>query len=223
MHQTEKSTVKRGAKRALYGEDEINSILDSAFICHVGFCVDGEVRVIPTAYVRIGQAIYLHGHLRNQMIRSLLDGQCACITVTQVDGLVLARSAFHHSVNYRSVVVLGKAEPVAEHEKIPVLDALINHLVPGRADELRPYTAQELNATLAIKFSIEEASAKVRSGPPVDGEKDYELDTWAGVLNLNTVIDGVNNCPHLKQGIELPEHVKCLIGNKGGNKKAPVG
>lgn len=204
---SERTQVKRGAKRAIYEAGTINEILDNSFLCHVGYTVDGECRVIPTAYVRLGNALYLHGHLRNQMLQALLEGQTACVTVTELNGLVLARSGFHHSVNYRSVVLFGKATVVAEADKIPVLDALIDHLVPKRAAQIRPHTKQELDATLVLALSIDDAAAKVRQGPPVDAEQDYELDIWAGVVPLKTVVGDVEPCPRLPSTVATPDHV----------------
>jgi len=207
MNQTQRTTFKRNPVRGTHRQEDILSILDSAFLCHVGFIVDGEARVLPTAFVRIGEAVYLHGHLRNQMLTALLDGQMACVTVTQLDGLVLARSGFHHSVNYRSVVVFGRATEVAAEEKNAVLNALIDHMVPNRSAGVRPNSEQELNATLVIKIPIEEASAKIRTGPPVDLEADYALDIWAGVANLKTVVSSIDNCPRLADATIVPNHV----------------
>jgi len=203
--------IVRNPKRGHYERETIYAILDAGFLCHVGFVVNGEARVLPTAFVRIDDAVYLHGHLRNQMLQALLDGQVACITVTLLDGLVLARSGFHHSVNYRSAVIFGQGGEVIGDEKAQVLDALIDHLVPGRSGCLRAHTDQELNATLVIKFPITEASAKIRSGPPGDPESDYELDIWAGVLNLNTVVSKVDECPRLNRNIKRPTHIDAYL------------
>jgi len=204
---SEKTMISRGADRASYDESSITSILDSSFLCHVGFTIKGEAHMIPTAYLRIDNAIYLHGHLKNQMMNSLLDGQTACICVTILDGLVLARSGFHHSVNYRSVTLFGRAEQVAAEDKEAILDQLVNYLVPDRAGQLRVHTPQELNATLVLKIPIDEAAAKIRSGPPIDAEKDYDTDIWAGVINVNTVMEDIEPCPRLDGSIATPEHV----------------
>ncbi|MCG8412988.1 MAG: pyridoxamine 5'-phosphate oxidase family protein, partial [Pseudomonadales bacterium] len=201
----------RGKDRAHYEKDSVYSVLDAGFLCHVGYVVDSEPRVLPTAYVRVGDAIYLHGHLKNQMMNALLDGQTASLCVTHLDGLVLARSGFHHSVNYRSVTLFGKAEKVADEDKEALLDKLVNHLVPNRAPELRKHTPQELNATLVLRIPIDEAAAKIRTGPPIDAEKDYDTDIWAGVINVQTVMSDINNCPRLDQSIETPEHVEELV------------
>lgn len=209
-----KTRIVRGDNRAAYEEEAIKKVLDSSFLCHVGFTVDGEARIIPTAYLRIDDAIYLHGHLKNQMMNALLNGQTASICVTLVDGLVLARSGFKHSVNYRSVTLYGKAETVADEVKEEVLDKFIDYMVPGRARELRKTTPQELNATLVVKIPIDEAAAKIRTGPPLDKEPDYETDIWAGVVNLETRITEVEDCPKLKSGIAVPEHITNYVDKK---------
>jgi len=209
-----KTRIVRGDNRAAYEEEAIKKVLDSSFLCHVGFTVNGEVRIIPTAYLRIDDAIYLHGHLKNQMMNALLNGQTASICVTLVDGLVLARSGFKHSVNYRSVTLFGKAETVADEVKEEVLDKFIDYMVPGRARELRKTTPQELNATLVVKIPIDEAAAKIRTGPPLDKEPDYETDIWAGVVNLETRITEVEDCPKLKSGIAVPEHITNYVDKK---------
>lgn len=202
-----RTRIVRGDKRASYDRESITSILDASFLCHIGFVIDGEARVLPTAYVRIDDAVYLHGHLKNQMLNALLDGQSASVCVTILDGLVLARSGFHHSVNYRSVTLFGKAEEVSGADKEPILDALVNHLLPGRVPALRKHTPQELNATLVLKIPIDEAAAKIRSGPPLDAEKDYETDIWAGVINVETILGDIERCPRLDDSVETPEHV----------------
>lgn len=209
-----KTTIVRGAQRANYDPETINAILDSHFLCHIGFVIDGEARVIPTAYVRIDDAIYVHGNLNNQMMNALLDGQCACVTVTVVDGMVLARSAFHHSVNYCSVVLYAKGEKVEGDHKVTVLDALINHYVPGRSQHLRPFLQKELDATLVVRLPIAEASAKIRGGPPVDADKDYDLDIWAGVLRLKTVVESVEPCDRLPASVAIPDHVQRFVSER---------
>lgn len=210
MDQVVRSKLNRKPDRGSNGNEDIYPILDATFLCHVAFVLDGEARVLPTAFVRLGDAIYLHGHLRNQMLNTLLNGQVVCVTVTLLDGLVLARSGFHHSVNYRSAVVYGQAEAVAAQDKNTVLNALIDHMVPGRSGAIREATEQELNATLVIKIPIREASAKSRRGPPIDAGADLELDVWAGVVNQQTIVSGIDDCPQLKAGIERPPHVLAL-------------
>jgi uncharacterized protein len=183
--ETERTRVKRLPKRGRYDRETINAILDEAFICHVGFIVDGQPYVIPTGYGRIENDLYIHGSSASRMFRTLFEGVDVCVTITLLDGLVLARSAFHHSVNYRSVVVLGKATLVADRdEKNAALEAITEHIVPGRWADVRWPNDLELKATTVLKLPIEEASAKIRTGDPVDDEEDYALNVWAGVLPI---------------------------------------
>ncbi len=183
--QTDRTTVKRLPARGHYDRETINAILDEGFICHVGFVLDGQPYVIPTGYARVGDDVYIHGSAASRMLRNLSQGISVCVTVTLIDGLVLARSAFHHSINYRSVVVLGVAELVADaDEKNNALEALTEHIVPGRWAEVRWPTELELTATTVLKLAIDEASAKVRTGDPKDDEEDYAMNVWAGVLPL---------------------------------------
>jgi nitroimidazol reductase NimA-like FMN-containing flavoprotein (pyridoxamine 5'-phosphate oxidase superfamily) len=180
-----RSRVRRAPNRADYSRETIDAILDEALVAHLGFAVDGQPYVIPTLHARVGDIVYVHGSSASRMIRSLTGGLSACLTVTLIDGLVLARSAFHHSMNYRSVVVLGEARPVeGVDERLTALEAFTERLVPGRWDEVRPPTAQELKGTRVLAFDLDEASAKVRTGPPVDDDEDYALDVWAGVIPL---------------------------------------
>jgi nitroimidazol reductase NimA-like FMN-containing flavoprotein (pyridoxamine 5'-phosphate oxidase superfamily) len=182
---TERTTVRRLPQRGHYDKAQIFAILDEGFLCHVGFCVDDQPYVIPTLYARHGESIYLHGSAASRTLRAMEKGIPVCATVTLVDGLVLARSAFHHSMNYRSVVVHGTATLVSdEAEKLQALQLFTDHVVPGRWSEVRPPTAQELKGTSVLKLPLAEASAKVRSGPPIDDEEDYALPVWAGVVPL---------------------------------------
>lgn len=182
---TDRTRIKRMPKRGVFDRGAVYRILDEGFVCHVAFAVDGQPYAIPTGYARVGDAIYLHGSAASRMLRSLGAGLSVCVTVTLVDGLVLARSAFHHSVNYRSVVILGQARLVTDpDEKAAALRAFTNHIVPGRWEEVRPVTAQELLGTSVLVLPIEEASAKIRTGPPVDDEEDLEWPVWAGVVPL---------------------------------------
>jgi len=185
---SERTQLRRGAARARYRREEVRAILEEALYCHVGVCLGEQPAVIPTAYALIGDQLYLHGSTANRVFRALRDGAEACISVTLLDGLVLARSAFHHSVNYRSVVIYGRAREVGDpQEKRAAFDALIEHVVPGRSAEVRPANREEFLRTLVLAIPIDEASAKVRSGPPVDDEPDYALETWAGELPLRLV------------------------------------
>src|SRR5437016_8960528 len=186
--QTSRTTVRRLAARAVYDREAIYAILDEAYICHVGFVVDGQPFVIPTIHVRLGDTLYFHGSAASRMLRSLRDGIDACVTITLLDGLVLARSAFHHSMNYRSVVVLGKGREVIDRdEKLRALDAIVEHVILGRSALVRPPSESEIRQTLVIALPLAEASAKVRSGPPIDDEPDYALDVWAGVIPISLV------------------------------------
>lgn len=185
IEQTEKTRVRRLPKRGTYDRETINAILDEAFICHVGFVVDGQPYVIPTGYARIGDDLYIHGSSASRMLHSLADGVDICVTVTLIDGLVLARSAFHHSMNYRSVVILGKAIAVEDpDEKNRAMEAFTEQVIPGRWADVRWPTELELKATAVLKLPIEEASAKIRTGSPVDDEEDYAMGVWAGVLPI---------------------------------------
>jgi nitroimidazol reductase NimA-like FMN-containing flavoprotein (pyridoxamine 5'-phosphate oxidase superfamily) len=188
VHPTPRTQVRRLPKRAVYSRDEINAILDEGFLCHVGFVAEGQPYVIPTGYARRGDEIFLHGSPASRMLRTLGGGVDVCVTVTLVDGFVLARSAFHHSVNYRSVVILGRARLVTEPaEKLEALRCFTNHIVPGRWDEVRRPTEQELKGTEVLALPLLEISAKVRKGPPVDDEADLALPVWAGVVPLRMV------------------------------------
>ena len=185
---TPRTRVVREAERGVYDRESAYRILDEGFICHVGFVVDGQPYVIPTSYGRSGDHLYIHGSAASRMLRNLNSDIPVCITVTLLDGLVLARSIFNHSMNYRSVVILGKATVVADPiEKIEVLRRLSEHILPGRWDESRPPNERELKATFALRVPIAEFSAKVRKGPPIDDEEDYSFQTWAGVIPLETV------------------------------------
>ena len=206
--QTERTTVRRLPKRGAYDRQTIEAILDEAFICHVGFVVDGQPMVIPTIHARVDDSLYFHGSVASRMLRSLEQGVPVCVTVTLLDGLVLARSAFHHSMNYRSVVILGTATAVVDRdEKLRVLDALVEHVMKGRSADARPPSEAELNATMVLRLPIAEASAKIRTGPPIDDEEDYTLPVWAGVLPLELTPHEPVADPRLKPGVELPVYL----------------
>lgn len=183
--QTDRSTVRRLAARGHYDRETVHAILDEALICHVGFVVHGSPAVIPTIHWREGDTLYVHGSVASRMLRTLKDGVEACVTVTLLDGLVLARSAFHHSMNYRSVVVYGTAREVTDREeKIRALESLVEHVVRGRSREVRAPNESELRVTTVLALPIGEASAKIRTGGPSDDEEDYALPVWAGVVPL---------------------------------------
>jgi nitroimidazol reductase NimA-like FMN-containing flavoprotein (pyridoxamine 5'-phosphate oxidase superfamily) len=206
---TDRTKIKRLPKRGHYDRETINKILDEAFICHVGFVVDSQPYVLPTGFARVDDQLYIHGSAASRMLRNLAEGADVCVTVTLVDGLVLARSAFHHSINYRSVVILGKATLVDDTvEKNAALEALTNHIVPGRWSDVRWPTELELKATSVLKLPISEASAKVRIGPPIDDEEDYAMDVWAGVLPLRLLPGEPSADTRLKDGIDPPRYVE---------------
>lgn len=186
---TARSRVKRLPERGRYDFETIAAILDAGFICHVGYVIDGQPYVTPTAYWRSGEHVYWHGSSASRMLRALAAGVDVCMTVAHVDGLVLARSAFHHSINYRSVMLFGKAEKLEdEGEKAEALEHFVGRLFPGRWTELRPVTSRELKATTVLRMPIVEGSAKIRTGPPKDDEEDYTWPVWAGVLPVRAVL-----------------------------------
>lgn len=204
---TDRTALKRRPNKGAYDPATINAILDEGFVCHVGFAVDGQPYVIPTGYGRDGEIIYLHGSSASRMMRSLSGAIPLCLTVTLVDGLVLARSGFNHSVNHRSVVILGNATLVEGDEKMRGLEVLTNHLVPKRWDDTRPPTELEMKATTVLKLKIEEASAKVRSGPPGDDEDDYALRYWAGEIPVRTVTGPAFDDGRLLPGVAMPDYI----------------
>jgi nitroimidazol reductase NimA-like FMN-containing flavoprotein (pyridoxamine 5'-phosphate oxidase superfamily) len=207
--QTERTKLRRLPQRGSYERQTVYDILDEGFVCHVGFVSGGQPFVIPTAYGRDGDELYLHGARASRMLKALREGVEVCVTVTLVDGLVLARSAFHHSVNYRSVVVFGRARVVeTNEEKTRALRAFTDHVVPGRWDEVREPNRQELDATLVLALPLTEASAKVRTGPPVDDEEDYALAVWAGVLPLAVRTGEALPDPRLTDGITLSASIE---------------
>jgi nitroimidazol reductase NimA-like FMN-containing flavoprotein (pyridoxamine 5'-phosphate oxidase superfamily) len=206
---TERTQVKRLPKRGAYDRETVFKILDEAFVCHVGFVVDGQPYVIPTNFGRSGETLYLHGSAASRMLRTLSEGIPVCVTVTLVDGLVLARSAFHHSANYRSVVVLGTARLVNDAaEKMEALRLFTEHIMKGRWYDIRQPNEQEMKGTTVLAVPLEEVSAKVRTGGPVDDEEDYSLPVWAGVLPLPVVPSEPIADARLKAGTEIPTYLR---------------
>jgi nitroimidazol reductase NimA-like FMN-containing flavoprotein (pyridoxamine 5'-phosphate oxidase superfamily) len=206
---TARTRLVREPDRAVYDRAAAYQILDEGFICHVGFAVDGQPFVIPTGYGRAGDNLYIHGSAASRMLRRVDEGVAVCITVTLLDGLVLARSIFNHSMNYRSVVVLGTAVAVTDaKEKLEALRLLSEHILPGRWAESRQPNEKELKATLVMRLPIEEFSAKVRKGPPVDDEEDYAFPTWAGVIPLTIVAGGPIDDARLMPGQKAPEYAR---------------
>lgn len=212
--QTNRTRLKRLPKRGHFDRETINAILDEAVICHIGFVAGGQPYVIPTGYARIGDDLMIHGSSASRMLRSIADGIDVCVTVTLIDGLVLARSAFHHSMNYRSVVILGKAEMVTEpEEKDKALEAFSEHVIPGRWAEVRWPSKLELKATTVLRLPITEASAKIRTGDPIDDEEDYSMNVWAGVLPLTLTPGEPVADAKLDSAIKPPDYVRKYRNN----------
>jgi uncharacterized protein len=206
---TTRTRVVREGDRAVYDREPVYRILDEGFLCHVGFAVDGQPFVIPTSYGRKEASLYIHGSAASRMLRQMKEGVAVCITVTLLDGLVLARSVFNHSMNYRSVVILGTATLVDDpEEKLAALRILSEHILPGRWDDSRQPNERELKATSVLRVPIEEFSAKVRKGPPIDDEPDYSFSTWAGVVPLEVKVGVAIDDERLLPGKEVPEYVR---------------
>jgi len=206
---TSRTRVVREADRAVYDRETVYRILDEGFLCHVGFSVDGQPFVIPTSYGRKDASLYIHGSAASRMLRQMKDGVAVCVTVTLLDGLVLARSVFNHSMNYRSVVILGKATLVDDPaEKLAALRTLSEHILPGRWDDSRQPNERELKATSVLRVPIEEFSAKVRTGPPIDDAEDYSFPTWAGVVPLAMKAGLPIEDAKLEPAREVPRYVR---------------
>jgi len=205
--QTDRTKLKRLPKRGHFDRETVYGILDEGFICHIGFVVDGHPVVIPTGYARVEDRLYIHGSQASRMLRTLANGVDACVTVTLLDGLVLARSAFHHSMNYRSVVVFGRATLVEDpEEKMSALFALSEQIIRGRWNDVREPTELEMKATTVLSLTLDEASAKIRTGPPLDDEEDYSLPMWAGVVPLKLTAGEPLNDPRLPDNTPVPDY-----------------
>ena len=206
---TARTRVVREADRAVYDRETVYRILDEGFLCHVGFSADGQPFVIPTSYGRKDSSLYIHGSAASRMLRQMKEGVAVCVTVTLLDGLVLARSVFNHSMNYRSVVILGKATLVEDpEEKLAALRVLSEHIIPGRWDDARQPNDRELKATSVLQVPIEEFSAKVRTGPPIDDEEDFSFPTWAGVVPLEMKSGTPIGDPKVQPMRPVPEYVR---------------
>ena len=207
--QTKRTRVFRKPGRGSYDRDLVHSILDEALVCHVGYVQDGQPYVIPTIHARVGETLYLHGARGSRTLAALADGAACCITATLVDELVLARAALHHSLNYRSVMVLGTVTEITDpDEKEGALRAVVEHVAPGRPDEVRGPNATDLKSTRVLSMPIEEASAKVRTGPPVDEQADLDLPYWAGQLPLTLGAGDPITAPDLTRDLPVPDHVR---------------
>lgn len=206
---TQLNQVKRGPKRATYDKDEVYGIIDSHMICHVGYVYEGTPITIPTGYGRVDDTLYLHGSMKNRMLLGIAELEQASITITHLDGLVLARSVFHHSVNYRSAVIFGKPRVVTNRdEKMKALEVITENFITGRWEEARQPNEKEFEATLVIAVPIESASAKVRAEGVNDEKADLDLDIWAGVVPLEMVARKPVSEPDLKDGIQIPDSVR---------------
>jgi uncharacterized protein len=207
LAETTRTALKRLPKRGSFDREAINKILDEGFICHVGFNVDGQPFVIPTGYARVADSLIIHGSQASRMLRTLEQGIEVCVAVTLIDGLVLARSAFHHSMNYRSVVVFGRATRIEDRaEKLAALRALSEHMIPGRWEDVRGPNESELRQTTVLSLPLTEASAKVRTGPPLDDEADYKLPIWAGEIPLKIDTEPPISDPKLPPDIPPPTY-----------------
>jgi len=206
---TQRTRVVREPDRGVYDRETVYQILDEGFLCQVGFVVDGQPFVIPTSFGRKEDSLYIHGSAASRMLRQMKESVPVCVTVTLLDGLVLARSVFNHSMNYRSVVILGKAMLVDyPEEKLAALRILSEHIIPGRWDDARQPNERELKATSVLRLPIKEFSAKIRTGPPIDEEEDYSFPTWAGVVPLEMKVGVASNDPRLDPGREVPAYVR---------------
>ncbi|MEX0674003.1 MAG: pyridoxamine 5'-phosphate oxidase family protein [Gaiellaceae bacterium] len=200
-----RTEVRRHPERGVYDRAAIDAILDEGLYCHVGFVADGRPFVIPTIHARAGDVLYLHGSPASRMLRTLAGGIDVCVTVTILDGLVLARSVYNHSMNYRSVVVLGNARPVEDREeKLAALGAIVEHVAPGRSADARAPSDKELAGTSVLALALDEASAKVRTGPPKDFDEDVPLPTWAGVVPLELVAREPETAEGVPDGVAVP-------------------
>jgi uncharacterized protein len=221
---TERTTLKRLPKRGVFERDKVYRILDEGLVCHIGFIVDGRCFVIPTSYGRSGEELFIHGSAASRMLRTLAGNLEVCVTITLIDGLVLARSAFHHSMNYRSVMIFGTASVVEDPaEKLVALRAFSDHVIPERWNDVREPNENELKATLVLKLPLIEVSAKIRTGPPLDDEPDYELSTWAGEVPLRLVAQVPIPDARLLQSVELPPYIRSDVrGTKQGTPEIAV-
>ncbi|MFN2463580.1 MAG: pyridoxamine 5'-phosphate oxidase family protein [Candidatus Dormibacteria bacterium] len=218
---TERSRVRRHPERGRYELEAIHAILDEALLCHLGTVVDGRPHVVPTLHARDGETVYVHGAPANRALTALRGGSEACLVVTLLDGLVMARSAFHHSMNYRSVVVIGPASEVTDREqKLAAMKALVEHVARGRWEEVRQPSETELQSTVILALSLDECSAKIRTGDPIDDETDLGGGTWAGVIPLALRAGAPLTAADVEPGVEVPPSVRDYRLPKGGASDA---
>lgn len=219
FEKTRLNTVKRMPDRGQYDKEIIYPIIDAALICHVGFVQDGQPFVIPTIHARRDDSLLLHGAKASRLLKHIASGEPVCVTITHIDGLVMARSVFHHSMNYRSATVFGRGQLIEnEADKLAALAVITDHLMPGRWADARQPTALELNATTVVEILIESASAKIRSGPPSDDEEDYALPVWAGLLPIRPQWLAPEHDTRLRDGIELPSYLQNALDERGQGK-----
>jgi len=207
LKKTERTNLVRNPKRADYDRDAVNQIIDATPLCHVSYIIDGRPYVTPTLQWREDDTIYWHGSSASRFLRQIA-GKDVCIAITHFDGFVLARSAFHHSINYRSVMLFGEATKIEDDQKNELLHSFVDQLIPGRWENLRPMTDQEAKATTVFSMPIDEGSAKIRSGPPVDDDEDYSLPIWAGVLPVSQILHDPVSDPKNLDGLEVPTHIR---------------
>lgn len=209
LKKTNRTKVNRTPKRAVYEKETIYKILDETFVCQIAFKIDGQVFIIPTAFGRKDDSIFIHGSNKSRMLNSIKSGEDICIGVTLIDGIVAARSIFHHSINYRSVIIFGKGKEIDEPEdKLKALKIITEHIIPGRWNDARKPYEKELEITSVFEFKIDEASAKIRTGPPVDEKEDYNLNVWAGIIPLKTIAESPIRDQEVRKGILLPDYIK---------------
>ncbi len=209
MNNSHRSKINRLPSRGYYDKETINQIIDEALYCHVSFVHNNQPYIIPTIHARMGDRILLHGAKGSRMLKHIAEGNEVCVAITLMDGLVLARSVFHHSMNYRSVVLFGKGKLLENKEKkLEALKTITEHLIPGRWEDARKPNEKELNATTVVSIDIDEASAKIRTGPPKDDEEDYNLSVWAGLIPISQKFDSPENDPKLNEDIALPNYIR---------------
>ena len=212
MNNSHRSKIKRIPARGYYDKETINQILDEALYCHVSFIQSNQPYIIPTIHARMCDRIVLHGAKGSRLLKHIAEGNKVCVAITLMDGLVLARSVFHHSMNYRSVVIFGKGKLIENKvKKLEALKAITEHLIPGRWEDARQPNEKEMNATTVVSIDIDEASAKIRTGPPIDDEEDYNLAVWAGLIPISKKFDSPENDPRLNDDIAIPNYIRDKI------------